>query len=236
VIVDATVQSAYAAFLPLAMAAAGITGKGPTRGVRETLTAAGRAAESAMAGAYSGAVDNTQVFLAIGHDTSGGEIHFENDRASLVWPHAADAPSYKAIDELVGKAVAATGGTYVANPMAKSWLGGNVFSVHPLGGAVTGTDRTSGVVDHKGRVFDAGSGKGTTDVHQGLYVLDGSVIPRSLGVHPLLTISAFAERAMIHLAVDIGRDLNVAPKAGVAERAFHTVGDEPQPKRVAGDR
>ena len=236
VLVDATVQSAYAAFLPLAMAAAGITGKGPSRGIRETLTAAARAAESAMAGAYSGAVDNTQVFLAIGHDSSAGEFRFENDRASLVWPHAADAASYKAIDEIVGKAVAATGGTYVPNPMSKSWLGGNVFSVHPLGGAVTGTDCTSGVVDHKGRVFNAGPGKGTTDVHQGLYIMDGSVIPRSLGVHPLLTISAFAERAMIHLAVDIGRDLDIEPKAGVAERAFHALADEPHLPNVAGER
>ena len=235
VIVDATVQSAYAGLLPLAMAAAGVTGKGPVRGIRESLTAVGRAAESALAGAYSGAVDNTQVFLAIGHDASAGEIQFAHDRATVVWPHAADAASYKAIDDIVAKAVAATGGVYVSNPLSKSWLGGNVFSVHPLGGAVTGSDRSTGVVDHKGRVFDCGSAKGATDVHQGLYVMDGSVIPRSLGVHPLLTISAFAERAMAHLARDIDRTLDVAPKPGVAERHFHGLDAQSETPRVAGD-
>lgn len=219
VIVDASVQSAYAALMPLAMAAGGVTGQGPERDLRETLSAARRVGESAVLGAYSGAVGNTQIFLAIAHDASAGEIVFEHDRAVLDWPHPADAPGYRLIDEVVGKAVAAVGGTYVANPLAKSWLGGNVLSVHPLGGAVTADDRTGGVVDHKGRVFD-GAGGGRTDVHPGLFVVDGAVVPRSLGAHPLFTISAFAERALMHLAHDVGQPLNVSPAAGAPERSY----------------
>jgi cholesterol oxidase len=48
-------------------------------------------------------------------------------------------------------------------------------------------------------VFDA---SGADSVHTGLYVCDGAVIPRSIGVNPLLTITALAERAMVHLARD----------------------------------
>jgi cholesterol oxidase len=53
-----------------------------------------------------------------------------------------------------------------------------------------GSSADDGVVDHLGRVFDGASG----GVHPRLYVADGSVIPSSLGVNPLLTITAIAER------------------------------------------
>lgn len=68
---------------------------------------------------------------------------------------------------------------------------------HPLGGCPIGPDRTRGAVDEYGRVFDAGGVK-PTDIHKGLFVVDGSAIPGALAVNPTLTITAQALKAVKH--------------------------------------
>jgi cholesterol oxidase len=74
-----------------------------------------------------------------------------------------------------------------------------------------GRQRADGVIDHKCRVFDPSMNADPAAVHEGLYVMDGSIMPRSLGVNPLLTITALAERAMLHLARDRGLSIPDAP-------------------------
>lgn len=68
---------------------------------------------------------------------------------------------------------------------------GPVLTVHPLGGCTMGVRAKHGVVDAKGRVFQAGGRK--DDLWFGsLVVLDGSIVPGSLGVNPALTIATVA--------------------------------------------
>jgi cholesterol oxidase len=81
----------------------------------------------------------------------------------------------------------------------------NLVTVHPLGGCPMG-DHGAGAVDDAGRVMADNSGS----PHRGLYVADASVIPTSLGVNPLWTISALAERIAAHVVVDLGLAPTVA--------------------------
>lgn len=73
------------------------------------------------------------------------------------------------------------------------------ITVHPLGGCAMGDSPKEGVVNSNGEVFDPNS-TDATGVHEGLVVLDGSIIPKALGVNPALTISALSLRATRELA------------------------------------
>jgi cholesterol oxidase len=66
--------------------------------------------------------------------------------------------------------------------------------VHPLGGCPMADDPAHGVVDDAGKVHG----------YDGLYVLDGSIVPVALGVNPSKTIAALAERGVERLIERIG--------------------------------
>jgi cholesterol oxidase len=162
------------------------------------------ALKSLIAGVYKGPFASLQTFFAVSHDSASGCLILEDDRLVLSWPGARDEPVYARLDAALGALVGQAGGSYVKNPLAGTMMGQQPATAHPLGGCGMGRDRMQGVVDHKCRVFDASPSTGTAAVHEGLYVVDGAVMPRSLGVNPLLTITALAERAMLHLAADFG--------------------------------
>lgn len=71
-------------------------------------------------------------------------------------------------------------------------------------------DRDRGVVNHKGQVFNGAPDVSPAAVHSGLYVCDGAALPRSVGIHPLFTITALAERSMILLARDMNWHFDTA--------------------------
>jgi cholesterol oxidase len=61
----------------------------------------------------------------------------------------------------------------------------DLITPHPLGGCCMGRSAADGVVDHRGEVFG----------YSGLFVVDGAIVPRPIGVNPSRTIGALAERA-----------------------------------------
>ncbi len=173
------------------------------------------ALQSLVNGVYKGPFAKLQTFFAVSHDSASGRFVLEDDRLSLAWPDAKNEPVYARLDAMLSAIVNEAGGSYVKNPLAGTVMGSQPATAHPLGGAGMGRERHDGVVNHKGQVFDAGAGRETTAVHEGLYVVDGSVIPRSLGVNPLLTITALAERALLHMQQDYGLTFDAAPLTGV---------------------
>jgi cholesterol oxidase len=146
----------------------------------------------------------------VSHDDAQGRIRLDHGNAQIDWPGVAEQPVYARVDAALTKAAEAVGARYIKSPLAATNMGTKPATAHPLGGCGMGRDAGSGVVNHKCQVFD---GTGPDSVHAGLYVCDGSAIPRSIGVNPLLTITALAERAMVHLARDHNLGFDAAPRA-----------------------
>ena len=162
-------------------------------------------------GAYGGPVDRSLTFLVMSHDDGAGRIALEDeDRLRIDWRDVGDQPNVKRASDALRIASTALGGRYVANPTWSADQDHPLVTVHPLGGCPMAETADAGVVDDRGRVFSGTTGRA---VHDGLYVMDASVIPRALGVNPLLTITGLAERACALLATDHGWTI---PYDGVA--------------------
>jgi choline dehydrogenase-like flavoprotein len=73
-----------------------------------------------------------------------------------------------------------------------------VYCAHPLGGCRMAESPDLGAVDDTGAVYG----------YEGLFCIDGSIVPTSLGVNPSLTISALSERCAERL-VDRAGDLGL---------------------------
>jgi choline dehydrogenase-like flavoprotein len=90
------------------------------------------------------------------------------------------------------------------------------YAAHPLGGCRMADSADLGVVDHRCEAFG----------YEGLFCMDSSAIPTSLGVNPSLTISAVCERAASDLVArssDLG--LPAAPPGFVPGTPAEIVGD-----------
>lgn len=147
------------------------------------------------------------------------------DRSAPYVPHPQDIPTYreqqKLFDRMGGRhvhnplwqAMPANAVKMMSGPKPEPVI----TTVHPLGGCVMGDDPEHGVVNDLGQVWVHDPGRGFLNpdamelpagvpcsaafrneprLYRGLYVLDGAIVPTSLGCNPLWTITALAERAL----------------------------------------
>lgn len=206
VIEEGSIPGALAPFLPASFAAAGkVLGKDTDEGWGDRIKEKFRETESLTRGAYTGAVRNTQTYLVMTHDDAAGQMYLEDDRLRIRWENVGKQSIFQRVNDRLMEATRPLGGTQIPNPIWTSLFGHDLVTVHPLGGCILAEDAERGVVNHKGQVFSSDRG---TAVYENLYVADGSVIPRTLGVNPLLTISAIAERCCALIAKDRGWTIN----------------------------
>jgi cholesterol oxidase len=150
-----------------------------------------REIDSMIRGPRFGALYRTQTFLAMSEDDGSGQMGLKDNRLRIKWTDAGHQAVYKLISARLAQLTRAMNGRYVVNPFWSRLFGYRLMTVHPLGGCRLADSAAEGVANADGEVFDARSNDTPLG---GLYVCDGSIIPRALGTNPALTISALAER------------------------------------------
>jgi cholesterol oxidase len=126
------------------------------------------------------------IFLMMGRDAADGRMRLTPlfRRFDIRWDQSGSAQLFRDLEKSAHELADAADAT-----LFYALEGGPVSTfatVHPLGGCPMADDPQRGVVDDTGRVHS----------YRGLHVLDGSIVPTSLGVNPSKTIAALAERGV----------------------------------------
>ncbi len=116
-------------------------------------------------------------------DEGEGEISVDDDDVQVRWQHTATSTEarWSTAVEKMQSIYQALGGEMYLDPYRRN---GTVNTSHPLGGCRMAEEATEGIVDPHGECF----------TNPNLFVVDGAIVPSSLGVNPSLTIAAVAER------------------------------------------
>ena len=166
--------------------------------------------------------EHCQALLIMGDDGANGQLSLPHGQQALTiaFPsgNISDNDALTESNRMVqgqDRKAGLDGGQYAPNPLwqlmppgAADVLSGSmparrVLTVHPLGGCAMADDVRGGVVNHCGQVF-----RRDGQLHEGLFVMDGAIIPAALEVNPFLTIAALAWRnvgLILNEAQDIGR-------------------------------
>lgn len=134
-------------------------------------------------------LENMMPWFGQGVDAADGQLYIGRlwyapwrHTLKMHWDYRRSEAQVEAMIAAHRKLSAATGGEPWVPP---TWtLLRNLVTPHPLGGCNMGITAANGVVDANGRVFG----------YDNLFVMDGAVIPRAIGLNPSRTIAALAER------------------------------------------
>ncbi|GLJ50983.1 hypothetical protein SUGI_1085820 [Cryptomeria japonica] len=104
--------------------------------------------------------------------------------------------SHEEIEEFIGKVASCNtmGKHREGNKIGQPWT--PVCSAHQMGSCRMGQDPEAGAVDWKGESWEV----------EGLFVCDGSLLPTSLGVNPMITIQSIALCVSRHIVQSLDRN------------------------------
>jgi choline dehydrogenase-like flavoprotein len=178
--------------------------------------------------------NNRIELLAMVEDTHDGKFESVPPQGGAIQPNAGPVRvglfSYQLseqsirVRELADKAMRQVAGRSGLGRFLKLTETRGVYCAHPLGGCRMAGSKDFGVVDHRCEAFD----------NEGLFCIDSSAIPTSLGVNPSLTIAAVSERAADALTAR-GHELGLPrrPKGFRHGTPAVHVGERVVPKRPA---
>jgi cholesterol oxidase len=136
-----------------------------------------------------GRIGNMMPWIGQAVDAADGRLYLGRSllapwrrRLRLAWNPTASRDTIEAMIDTHGEFARATGGRPLS-PLVWKLLKALV-TPHPLGGCCMADTPANGVVDHRGEAFG----------YPRLFVADGSVVPRAIGLNPSKTIAAVAER------------------------------------------
>jgi cholesterol oxidase len=147
------------------------------------------AAAADLAGEKSDPLDCVMPWFGQAVDQPDGRMYlhrpwwnpFARRKLHLDWDVTRSQAVVSAMVDMHKQLSSATGGLPV-EPLYWRWFR-DLVTPHPLGGCAMADDPRDGVVDGRGRVHG----------HPGLYVADGAIFPRAVGLNPSRTIAALAE-------------------------------------------
>jgi cholesterol oxidase len=142
--------------------------------------------------------------LSMGKDDAYGTFQLDGrGHAFIKYDIDANKKFYQHLEKL-GKLVGKAADAYWLPDIIHKVIG-RLEVPHNQGGIPMGNSPRDGMVDHAGRVFGM----------KNLMVLDGSIIPHSIGPNPALTITAIAERAMEIVVAQLATDGEITAPAGI---------------------
>ena len=134
--------------------------------------------------------DHVMPWFAQARDAADGRLFLNHDHLDLAWDITASKPTIDAVVHMHQHLARLTQGMALT-PV--TWtMSHDLITPHPLGGCNMAASAATGVVDHRGEVFG----------YRNLFVADGAIVPKAIGLNPSRTIAALAERIAAAIVAD----------------------------------